>query len=237
MLNYLKSIITYVSWFIICFVFTLICLPITFLPQKIRRNRLYFFLTTIWSKLLVLSTFIKVKIENKNNLPKYPKDPAIFVMNHASAVDIYLVEILLKTYPHIWISKDSYGKIPLFGTLMKRMHILVRRENPRLAIKALLDAYKLAKDKPIHILLFPEGTRYDDGKVHDFLPGFAILAKKLNRPVIPVKIEGTNKIFPKKQFLIDSKASRVKLIVGEPFYYNEGEAEKDFVVRVKSWFV
>ena len=119
---------------------------------------------------------------------------------------------------------------------MKRFHVLVKRENPRNAIRALFKAYDLAKDKPIHILIFPEGKRYSDGKIHNFLPGFAVLAKKLNRPVIPVKIEGTNKILPKKQFIIDSNASHVKLIVGKPFWYQKDETEKEFVARVRDWF-
>ncbi len=237
MVLFIKTIISYFLYFLVCLVFSLICLPLVFLPEKIRYNRIYFFLTYIWNKLLLFFSFMKVEIKNKGSLPKYLDKPAIFVMNHASVLDVFCVEALMKNYPHIWIGKESLGKIPLFGILMKRMHVLVQRENPRMAIKALLKVYRLVKDKPVHILFFPEGKRYSDGNVHNFLSGFAILAKKLNRPVIPIKIVGTNKIFPKNQFIIDSDFSPVKLIVGKPFYYKRNETEKLFVVRVHDWFI
>jgi 1-acyl-sn-glycerol-3-phosphate acyltransferase len=237
MFLYVKTIRTYIFWAIICTTFTLLCIPLTFLPLKNRRSRLYFFLTDFWSKMLVFWSFLIVKTKGEENLPKFPQQPAIFVMNHASAIDIFLAEDLLGTYPHIWMSKHEYSKIPLFGILMKRMHVPVNRENPRAAVKALIKTYEQAKFSGAHVLMFPEGTRYSDGKVHDFLPGFAVLAKKLNRPVIPVAIHESHKIFPKNSFLIDPRAADIKIEVGQPLNLQENESEKEFVERVRGWFV
>jgi 1-acyl-sn-glycerol-3-phosphate acyltransferase len=236
MIVFIKTIRTYVLWAATCVTFTLLCIPLTLLPLKKRHNRVYFYLTGVWSKLLSFFAFLIVKVKGEENLPKYPENPAIFVMNHASALDIFLVEDLLGSYPHIWMSKHGYSKIPLFGILMKRMHVPVNRENPREAVRALFKTYELAKLSGAHILMFPEGTRYSDGKVHDFLPGFAVLAKKLNRPVIPVAIHGTNQIFPKDSFLVDSRATDVKLEVGQPLEYQKDESEQDFNKRVHGWF-
>lgn len=237
MILYIKTIRTYIFWSIICITFTLLCIPITFLPQEKRRSRVYFFLTYIWGKMLVFWSFLVVKTSGEDLLPNFPEIPAIFVMNHASALDIFLVEELLGTYPHIWMSKHEYSKIPVFGILMRRMHVSVKRENPREAIRALIKTCELAKLSGAHVLMFPEGTRYNDGKVHDFLPGFAVLAKKLNRPVIPVAIHETHKIFPKDSFLIDPRAADIKIEVGQPLRLQENEAEKEFVKRVQAWFV
>lgn len=237
MIRYIKTFRTYIFWAIICTTFTLLCIPLTFLPQKKRRTRLYFFLTDFWSKMLVFWAFLIVKVRGEECLPKFPENPAIFVMNHASALDIFLVEDLLGTYPHIWMSKHAYSKIPLFGVLMKRMHVPVNRKNPREAVKALIKTCELAKFSGAHVLMFPEGTRYSDGKVHDFLPGFAVLAKKLNRSVIPVAIHETHKIFPKDSFLIDPRAADIKIEVGQPLNLQENETEKEFVKRVQEWFI
>lgn len=187
--------------------------------------------------MLVFWSFLIVKIRGEESLPKFPEKPAIFVMNHTSALDIFLIEELLGTYPHIWMSKHEYSKIPFFGILMRRMHVPVNRENPREAVKALIKTYELAKLSGAHILMFPEGTRYSDGKVHDFLPGFAVLAKKLNRPVIPVAIHETHKIFPKDSFLIDPRAADIKIEVGQPLSLQVNESEKEFVKRVQEWFI
>lgn len=236
MFVFIKTIRTYILWLATCVTFTIVCIPLTFLSPKKRYNRVYFFLTDVWSKLLTFFAFLIVKVKGEENLPKYPNNPAIFVMNHASALDIFLVEDLLGSYPHIWMSKKGYSKIPVFGTLMKRMHVPVNRENPREAVRALFKTYELAKLSGAHVLMFPEGTRYSDGKVHDFLSGFAVLAKKLNRPVIPVAIHGTNQIFPKESFLVDSRATDVKIEIGQPIAYQADESEQAFAKRVHGWF-
>ena len=233
----IKTITTYFLWIIIFPTFTLLCLPITFLPKQTRlHNRFYFFLTTIWNKLLLRSAFVKEEIKGKRNLPKYPNSPSIIIANHSSALDIFLLESLIGTYPHTWISKDSFGKIPFFGTIIKRMHVLVKRESPKQAAQALVKTYQQAKLGPKHIIIFPEGTRHDDGKIHALMPGFAILAKKLNWPVIPITIKGVHKIFPKKSLLIDSNASNVKLVVGKPIFFAQKETSSDFIKKAEDWF-
>ena len=177
-----------------------------------------------------------VKVEGKENLPKYPQKPAVFVMNHISSLDIPIIEDLIGTYPHVWISKAEYAKIPLWGTLLKRMHVLVDRHSPQKSMRALVKACNLVKNKNIHLLVFPEGTRSADGKLQNFLRGFATLAKKVQRSVIPVAIIGTNKVMPKKSFWLNPRASDVKLIIGKSFSLKDDESEKDFVERVQNWF-
>ena len=236
MILLIKTTLTYISWIIIFIIFTIILFPLALLPAKIRHNRLFFFISWLWNKLLVLSSFINIKIDGKNNLPKYPNSPSIIIANHSSALDIFLIESILSSYPRTWLCKDSYAKIPIFGTIAKRMHVPVKRENPKQAIRALFKVCEIAKLGPKHIILFPEGTRHSDGKIHTFLPGFAILAKKLNYPVIPIAIKGVNKIFPKKSLLVDSKAKTAKLIVGKPFFYNNQKTQKEFIEKVENWF-
>jgi len=238
MLRIIKTAITFAGWLSTSLTFTLICIPFTFLPAPKRyTNRLYFVLTTLWCKLMMLFSFIHIKISGEENLPKYPNSPSIFVVNHTSAIDIFIIEKLMDGYPHIWLTKHEYNKIPLFSILLKRMHVPVERENSRAAAMALLKAYKRAKNISSHIILFPEGKRHDDGKIHEFNPGFALLAKKLNRPVIPIFISGLHKIFPKHQPLIDYHATRPKLTIGKPFVIKEGERVEEFSERVHAWFL
>lgn len=44
------------------------------------------------------------------------------------------------------------------------------------------------------ILLFPEGRRSEDGQIDTFLPGVAMMASKLNLPVVPVRLTGLDKV-------------------------------------------
>ncbi|MBD3231597.1 hypothetical protein GF322_02950 [Candidatus Dependentiae bacterium] len=237
MFKFTKTLITFFLWGIISLFFTLICIPFVLLPEKIRfsKSNPFFFLGYIWNKLLILSSFLKIKVINQENLPSI-KTPSIIIANHCSALDIFLLEALIGNQPHFWISKDTYAKIPLFNIIVKRMHIFVKRDDSIHSAKAFVKILQLMKTNSKHLLLFPEGKRFNDGKIHDFMPGVSLFAKKLNLPVIPILIKGTNKIFPKKSFLIDSTASEVKLIVGKPFYYKNESKEEDFVFTMQEWF-
>jgi long-chain acyl-CoA synthetase len=47
-----------------------------------------------------------------------------------------------------------------------------------------------------NLIIFPEGTRSTDGQLGEFKKTFAILARELNVPVIPVAIVGAHHVFP-----------------------------------------
>ena len=237
MIKTIKTYTTFLLWIIIFPFFTIISIPFSFLPKKIKYHKYnpLFFLSFIWNNLVVISSFVKVQIIDKQNLPTLTT-PSIIIANHASAFDIFLLEAIVGNQPHVWLSKDSFRKIPLFGIIVKNMHILVKRENPKLAARAIVKGMQLVKQGPKHIIMFPEGTRFDDGEIHPFMPGFTIFAKKLKMPVVPILITGTNKLFPKKSLFVDSTATKVKLIIGKPISYEHEHSDKEFIEKTHEWF-
>jgi len=233
----IKSFLIRVAWVVISLSFMVVCVPLSLLPASIRRdNRRYFFLTTLWNHLLVFVTGIRIRKRGFENLPAYPDSPSIIVMNHTSALDIFLAELIAGSYPHIWIVKDEYRWVPLFNILLHQLHVTVRRNKPRQAARSLARYANLLKGGARHALMFPEGTRHTDGKIHDFLIGFAVLAKKLDRPVIPVLFTGLADIFPRGSLLIHSKAHEVNIIIGKPMHIGKDESVNDFRARVKQWY-
>jgi long-chain acyl-CoA synthetase len=44
------------------------------------------------------------------------------------------------------------------------------------------------------ILIFPEGRRSEDGRIDRFLPGVGMMASRLGVPVVPVRIDGLDKV-------------------------------------------
>jgi 1-acyl-sn-glycerol-3-phosphate acyltransferase len=85
------------------------------------------------------------------------------------------------------------------------------------------------------LMIFPEGGRYTDGTVHTFFKGFAIIAKRTNRPVVPVYLRNTGKACPPKSLWIHDIP--VEVVVGPPFSYYENEDDDAFLNRVHEWFV
>ena len=235
--NIIKTCITYLLLFLVVPpVVLFLCLPLALLPASIRYdNRLLFFVTSRLGRFIIWASFIRIRIKGKENLPTYPNQPSIIVINHTSALDIPLVEIIVGSYPHLWMSKTSYAKIPVFGFVLQRIHVTVERSGGK-RHNALRTMHHLLKDANRHALIFPEGRRHSSGNVNTFYSGFAMLSQKLNRPVIPVIIKGLHAVFPAKSILIDSSIPAVKLSIGKPLHPVDGETVQDFTARVQKYF-
>ena len=226
---------TYLLWTVLSLVFIPVMVLLSLLPKSIRYdNRVYFWLASLYSRLLNGSTFAHVRIKGREHLPAYPHDPSVIACNHASAVAIPLIDWVVGSYPHIWLSKHEYGKVPLLGTLLRRLHVLVPRENARRAVAALAKAARLAADKPRHVILFPEGTRSRSGELQKFRDGASVLAQKLCRPIIPIMIHGAQQVYsisgrinPKATILIE---------IGAPLQLQEGESRAELTKRLQEWF-
>lgn len=233
----IKSFIAYTFGAITMSITTLLCLPLAMLPKSYRYDsRLYHKLISTCSRLLFFFGSVKYEIRGKKNLLYFSDDPAIYVMNHTSSLDIPIVEVILKDQPKIWISKVSYTKIPFFGFILKRMHVIINRKNAMMLKKVISDAIFLTKGKNRHLVLFPEGRRYDDGQIHDFFPGVAIFAEKLDRPVVPIAIYGFHKILPKNRVCLDYDFGAAKISIGEPIMRSSFVNHDDFIKHMQDWF-
>ena len=49
------------------------------------------------------------------------------------------------------------------------------------------------------ILIFPEGRRTEHGEIARFQPGVGMIASRLGVPVIPVRLEGLDRVLPRYQ--------------------------------------
>jgi 1-acyl-sn-glycerol-3-phosphate acyltransferase len=234
----ITTFITFLIWTLVAPAFILMALPFTILPLKYRlSNRLYYLGSYLGAMLMVKATLIKFHIKGKNRLSTYLKQPSIVVCNHSSAIDIPLVQMLIGPHPHVWFSKASYTKIPLFGFLLRRMNIIVNRESTTECAKTIQQAHTFTDGQYNHILIFPEGMRHNDGNIHHFFTGFAVMAREFNRPVIPIVIHGLNTIFPKNSKFIHSSANKVTISIGQPMWYTDGQTRQEFVKQVHDWFV
>lgn len=231
-----RTLITYPLWAVISLFFLLLTFPLVLLPDSYRYdNRLFFRITSFWNWLLFRVAGIRVVVKGRNRLPVYPEQPRVFVMNHASALDIFVVEQVLQGYPRVWMSKMAYKHVPLFATLLRRMHVLVDVSSVRAAARALAKMVSLGRNKKRHVLIFPEGGRFTDGKIRRFYGGFVVLARKLDRPVVPIYIRNAHHILNPTGYLIDN-AVPLEIEVGPAFELQPNETDAAFSDRVRAWF-
>ena len=231
--RYIRSAI---AGFLMVFLGSLLFLPLLLcmlIPIKYRYNRVLFFLLYCFYRVCSYALFLPITIKGKRNL--ISNQPAIIAANHQSSLDIPLLGLLVGAHPHIWLVLNDYIKTPLLGLIIKKFFIAVDQENKRsaaLSFRSLLDRASTTKG---HILIFPEGGRYVDGKIHPFFLGFALLAEKTGRPVIPVFMPHNGDALYPKDILLSY--APLKIIIGKPFVYEIDDTKESFTERVHAWFV
>ncbi len=228
-----RTLATYVFGFVLSIFFVAVILPLLIFPPTIRhRNRFFFLITSLWSKLILKVAGIPVIVRQG----AVSKTPVVYVMNHASAIDIICVETLLGGAPRIWLGKHEYDKTPILNWILRRMHVLVDAQSPTHAARALKVIQKQAVAHSAHVLLFPEGARFDDGQIHRFFKGFSILAEALDRDVVPVYIHNAHRVYSKNSFLIMSN-EQLSVTIGEPIVHRKGQSHEEFTAHVREWFL
>ncbi len=209
-----------------CVVLTLI------LPQeKLLDNKLFFWFLNLFYRTVVWCLWVPVTITGKEN---FPTEPSIIVANHESALDIPFVGLVANTVPHVWFVLEYYVTKPVLGFFLRKVGISVDRDNTQKAARALIQGIRLVDGKNRHIIIFPEGARHVDGNVHEFFEGFALLAKKLQRPVVPVLLTNIGRVYPPETFLVHWYP--ITMAVGKPITYNSDDTEATFSERVHAWF-
>jgi len=74
------------------------------------------------------------------------------------------------------------------------------------------------------VLIFPEGRRSKTTTINHFRPGVGMLAAQLEVPVIPVRIEGINKIWPEGQKV--PRFGRARVTFGTAMQFSGSDYEK-----------
>lgn len=175
---------------------TCMCLMILALPFRTLRVRIGNFCGKMIGP--VVSWLIGAKIINPDSEKLNSSKPAIFVSNHASALDVF-IGMALCPYGGCGVGKKEILKIPFFGlAYWLAGHLLIDRGNNAKAVASMKKLSDFVKAKGLSIWIWPEGTRSLDGKLIPFKKGFVHLALATGLPVVPVIVHGAHKVWPAK---------------------------------------
>lgn len=175
-----------------------------------------------WARMLLRVSFVRMRIEGLEKID--PNGSYVFVANHLSYMD---TPCILAAIPvqFRFMAKKGLFKIPFLGYHLSRAgHIAVPRDNPREAIKAMIEAGKMLRERGISVLIFPEGGRSAQAKLQPFKEGAFYIAINSGVPVIPVALIGSEKILPFGSGTVSP--GRVTLRIGDPIP-TEGLTMKD----------
>ncbi len=202
-------------------------------PPKIRyQSRLLYWGLNLFYWIVIKAALVPITFEGDENIPK---EPGIFAANHQSALDVPLVGYLLHGKPHLWLARHELLQWKFLGWVLPRLAVVVDTTSREKAMRSMINLMRLVEGTDIDVMIFPEGRRFSDGKVHKFYGGFVTLSKMLKRPVVPVYISGANKVYPLDTFWV--KYHAIKVVVGKPFVMEKDETDEAFKERVHKWFV
>jgi len=126
---------------------------------------------------------IGYEVRGLQHLPH--EGPALLASRHQSAFDT-MVWLVLLPRP-CYVIKRELQRIPLFGAMIEPSGMIVvdRAAGPA-ALRHLLHETDRVVAEGKQVVIFPEGTRSDPGRMRPLQPGIAAMAARAKLPVIPV---------------------------------------------------
>lgn len=176
-----------------------------------RTGNLAFSISKLWAYTMLAVSLVRTQIKNKEKIQKGTS--YIIISNHQSLYDIIsLVTTLGIQYR--WFIKKEVLKIPIFGyALYASRNIFIDRSNTERAIESINRGIKRLP-KGASVMVFAEGTRSPDGKIHEFKKGGFMVAVAHKMPILPVTVNGSRRVMPKGSLVF--KPGKIQVVVGDP---------------------
>ena len=162
---------------------------ILFSPFDYKKGRILGFIVKYWAKTIFKTMNINVRVIGLDKLDR--NADYIFAPNHASSLDIPLILGFLPFWI-VPISKIELKWIPFLGWAMQAAgHVFVDRRDHEKAMLSIAKIKNSLLKNPRSILIFPEGSRTNDGKVNKFKTGGLSIGISTEIPIVPIAIDGT----------------------------------------------
>ncbi|MDP4207353.1 MAG: lysophospholipid acyltransferase family protein [Bacteroidota bacterium] len=175
-----------------------------------RRLTFLHYVSCFWASIYTWANPLwKVKIEGREKID--PDQTYVMVCNHQSMADILVLYRLFIHYK--WVSKAEMFKIPIVGwNMWLNRYVALDRGSRSSHMKMIKECAKnLSMGNSL--MIFPEGTRSEDGKIHKFKEGAFAVAKIGKSDILPIVLNGSSDALPKKGFILKKKQTiHVKIL-------------------------
>jgi 1-acyl-sn-glycerol-3-phosphate acyltransferase len=190
---------------------TFLGIPVMVAGLLSRTGNLAFSISKLWAYIMLAVSFVRTEIKNKNKILK--ETSYIIISNHQSHYDIIALVTTLGIQ-YRWIIKKEILKLPIFGyALYASRNIFIDRSNTTSAIESINKGFDRLP-KGVSVMVFAEGTRSPDGRIHEFKKGGFVMAVQRKIPILPVTVNGSRRIMRKGSFTL--KPGKIQIVIGDP---------------------
>src|SRR5213076_751655 len=167
---------------------------------------------------VVFAVYFRWRVYHPERVPL--RGPVILAANHASFIDPPLVGAGTKREIN-YLARESLFRFPVVGAILRAVNsVPVDRDGGGAAgLKAILDRLLAGRG----IILFPEGTRTNDGRLQPARSGIGLTVIKSSAPVVPVRVFGTFEAY--SRHVNFPRPRRVAVKYGRPMRFDELRAE------------
>lgn len=165
----------------------------------------------VWARLICWLALCPVTVSGRENID--PKCVYVFVANHQGAFDIFLLFGYLG-HQFRWMLRKGLRKIIFIGRACEKSgQVYVDSHGTSGMMATIRQAMNTIKSG-LSLIIFPEGTRSNDGHLSQFKKGAFTIAAMLKVPVVPITIEGSYQVNPKGSKVMTPH--RLKLTIHKP---------------------
>lgn len=163
------------------------------LPMKREKKKQLFSRIIMHGLHIFLKTSWIARRKTDNMVGETFEKPALIIANHQSFVDIL---VMLSLAPRlVMVTNNWVWHSPFFGKIVRYADFVSTADGYENLLTRLQE--KVAGG--YSVVVFPEGTRSADGRLHRFHKGAFYLAEQLRLDILPVILYGTGMIISKRQ--------------------------------------
>ncbi len=176
---------------------------------------LFYYTATATMKTLLL-TFSRWRVYGQENVP--PKGPLIVAANHINLAD---PPLLCASIPRriVFMIKQELYYSPRGGPFVRAFGSFPIHRG-KLDREALHQAVRVL-EQGLALGMFPEGTRSPNAQLQQAYLGTALIALRSGAPILPVGINGTEKVKGVKEVVFGHP--HITVTIGQPFFLPTNE--------------
>jgi 1-acyl-sn-glycerol-3-phosphate acyltransferase len=157
----------------------------------------------------LVTILYRLRTYGKENVPK--DGPVLILCNHQSFLDPMFSQSWVSR-PFSFVARDSLYR-GFFGWLIRSLYAIPIRQGQADigAIKTVIGVLKQGRA----VCLYPEGSRTFDGRIAEIKPGFGLISRRADVPIVPAVIDGAFECWPRTKKL-PKPLGKVTVMYGTP---------------------